>query len=119
VQLPIGYRLHHEPNNRTVMRYAEGETYGAVERVVTGARYNGAHPDPDDCRRDAELGGGALCDMGVYPINTARYATGMSSTHKNFRAASWRRTGPASAGRRTTWTSLAPTGGTDCATVEL
>jgi len=77
VQLTVGYRLQHEPNNRTLMRYAEEEPYGAVQKVETGAGYNGAHPDPDDWRRDAELGGGALYDMGVYPINAARYATGL------------------------------------------
>lgn len=77
VQLTIGYRLQHEPNNRTIMRYADEGTYGAVRSVNTGAGYNGSHPDPDDWRRDAELGGGALYDMGVYPINAARYATGM------------------------------------------
>jgi glucose-fructose oxidoreductase len=77
VQLTIGYRLQHEPNNRTIMRYAEEETYGAVTEVKTGAGYSGAHPNPDNWRRDAELGGGALYDMGVYPINAARYATGM------------------------------------------
>jgi glucose-fructose oxidoreductase len=77
VQLTIGYRMQHEPNTQTIIRYGEEETYGAVERVETGAGYSGAHPDPDDWRRDAELGGGALYDMGVYPINGARYATGM------------------------------------------
>ncbi|WP_263841396.1 Gfo/Idh/MocA family protein [Salinibacter sp.] len=77
VQLTIGYRLQHEPNNRTVMRYAAEETYGAVTEVQTGAGYDGAHPDPDNWRWDAERGGGALYDMGVYPINAARYATGM------------------------------------------
>jgi len=77
VQLTVGYRLQHEPNNRTIMRYAANETYGAVTSVRTGAGYNGAHPDPDDWRRDAERGGGALYDMGVYPINAARYATGL------------------------------------------
>jgi len=77
VQLTVGYRLQHEPNNRRLMRYAEEETYGAVQKVETGAGYSGAHSDPDDWRRDAELGGGALYDMGVYPINAARYATGM------------------------------------------
>jgi len=76
VQLTIGYRLQHEPNNRAVMRYTDEETYGAVQEVQTGAGYDGAHPDPDDWRRDAELGGGALYDMGVYPINAARYAVG-------------------------------------------
>lgn len=77
VQLTVGYRLQHEPNNRTIMQYAEEETYGAVTEVETGAGYSGAHTDPDNWRRKADLGGGALYDMGVYPINAARYATGM------------------------------------------
>ncbi len=77
VQLTIGYRVQHEPNTQTIIRYGEEETYGAVTSVETGAGYDGAHPDPDNWRRDAELGGGALYDMGVYPINAARYATGM------------------------------------------
>jgi glucose-fructose oxidoreductase len=77
VQLTIGYRMQHEPNTQTIIRYGEQEAYGAVTSVDTGAGYNGAHPDPNDWRRDAELGGGALYDMGVYPINAARYATGM------------------------------------------
>jgi glucose-fructose oxidoreductase len=77
VQLTIGYRMQHEPNTQTIIRYGEEETYGAVQTVETGAGYDGAHPDPDDWRRDAELGGGALYDMGVYPINAARYATGL------------------------------------------
>jgi glucose-fructose oxidoreductase len=80
VQLTVGYRLQHEPNNRTIMRYAREKPYGAVEEVRTGAGYDGAHPDPDDWRRDAERGGGALYDMGVYPINAARYATGLEPT---------------------------------------
>ncbi len=77
VQLTIGYRMQHEPNTQTIIRYGRKETYGAVTAVATGAGYNGAHPDPDDWRRIAHLGGGALYDMGVYPINAARYATGM------------------------------------------
>lgn len=77
VQLTIGYRLQHEPNTQTIIRYGREETYGAVTAVATGAGYNGAHTDPDNWRRIARLGGGALYDMGVYPINAARYATGM------------------------------------------
>ncbi|MEF8796675.1 MAG: Gfo/Idh/MocA family oxidoreductase [Salinivenus sp.] len=77
VQLTVGYRMQHEPNTQTIIRYGEEETYGAVTAVATGAGYSGAHPDPTDWRRDAERGGGALYDMGVYPINAARYATGL------------------------------------------
>lgn len=77
VQLTIGYRMQHEPNTQTIIRYGEEKTYGSVRAVRTGAGYSGAHRDPEDWRRIGRLGGGALYDMGVYPINAARYATGM------------------------------------------
>ncbi|NBC18652.1 MAG: Gfo/Idh/MocA family oxidoreductase [Bacteroidetes bacterium] len=77
VQLTIGYRLQHEPNTQTIIRYGREEPYGAVTEVASGAGYRGAHRGPDNWRRIAHLGGGALYDMGVYPINAARYATGM------------------------------------------
>lgn len=76
VQLTVGYRMQHEPNTQTIIRYGREEVYGAVEAVETGAGYNGRH-SADSWRRDAEMGGGALYDMGVYPINGARYATDM------------------------------------------
>lgn len=76
VSLAIGYRMQHEPNTRTIIRYGEEQTYGDVTTVETGAGYNGSH-SAESWRRDAELGGGALYDMGVYPINGARYATGL------------------------------------------
>ena len=76
VELTIGYRMQHEPNTQTIIKYGEQETYGAVTEVNTGAGYNGSHPD-GNWRRNAALGGGALYDMGVYPINGARYATGL------------------------------------------
>ena len=77
VSLSIGYRLHHEPNTRTIIRYGREETYGAVTGVKTGAGFVANFPDPEAWRRVGRLGGGALYDMGVYPINAARYATGL------------------------------------------
>ncbi len=76
VSLSIGYRLQHEPNNQTVIRNAQERPFGAITEVRTGAGYSGAHRDPSNWRRNASLGGGALYDMGVYPINAARYAMG-------------------------------------------
>jgi len=76
VELMIGYRLQHEPNTQRIMEWAEQEPYGPIQELETGAGYSGYH-GADSWRRDAELGGGALYDMGVYPINAARYATGM------------------------------------------
>ncbi len=77
VQLTIGYRMQHEPNTQTIIRFGREETYGQITGVQTGAGYSGAHTDPENWRRIPEMGGGALYDMGVYPINAARYATGM------------------------------------------
>jgi glucose-fructose oxidoreductase len=76
VKLTIGYRMQHEPNTQTIIRYGKEETYGAVQMVNTGAGYSGSHNE-GNWRRDAELGGGALYDMGVYPINATRYATSL------------------------------------------
>lgn len=76
IQLTIGYRLQHEPNNQKIMEFTRNQTYGEVQEVKTGAGYNGRHEE-GNWRRSAELGGGALYDMGVYPINAARYATQM------------------------------------------
>ncbi|MEX0770034.1 MAG: Gfo/Idh/MocA family oxidoreductase [Balneolaceae bacterium] len=76
VQLTIGYRMQHEPNTQSIIRYGREKIYGAVTEVRTGAGYNGSHP-VGNWRRNPELGGGALYDMGVYPINAARYATGL------------------------------------------
>ncbi|WP_340104067.1 Gfo/Idh/MocA family protein [Rhodohalobacter sp. 8-1] len=77
VQLTIGYRMQHEPNTQTIIQYGEQQAYGAITGVQTAAGYNGAHPNPENWRRIGRMGGGALYDMGVYPINAARYSTGM------------------------------------------
>lgn len=77
VQLTIGYRMQHEPNTQTVIQYGAERKFGEFVEVRTGAGYSGAHNDPENWRRIANMGGGALYDMGVYPINAARYATGM------------------------------------------
>lgn len=77
VKLSIGYRLQHEPNTRTIMHYAHTRPYGPPQSVIAKAGYAGAGAPQDDWRMDRSKGGGALYDMGVYPINAARYATAM------------------------------------------
>jgi len=74
VQLAIGYRMHHEPNTQTVMKYAKEKPYGAIKEVsaIVGDKSGGE----DTWRMRASMGGGALYDLGVYSINGIRYATG-------------------------------------------
>jgi len=51
---------------------------GAIGRLrhVQGA-FSYFNRDPDNMRNKPEMGGGALADIGVYPVVTARIATGM------------------------------------------
>ncbi|MEX0686145.1 MAG: Gfo/Idh/MocA family oxidoreductase [Balneolales bacterium] len=75
VKLSIGYRMQHEPNTQTIIRYGNKMTYGKVQEVLSGAGYKGSH-QKDNWRAISNLGGGALYDMGVYPINASRYSIG-------------------------------------------
>lgn len=74
VQLTIGYRMQHEPNTQQIIEFAKTNKYDAIQSVKTGAGYRGGH-SKDNWRAIAKLGGGAMYDMGVYPLNAARYAT--------------------------------------------
>ncbi|MFA0963450.1 Gfo/Idh/MocA family protein [Roseivirga sp. BDSF3-8] len=75
VKLCIGYRMQHEPDTQTIIRYGRQKTYGDITGVETeaGFRFSGGTP----WRLEKEMGGGAMYDMGVYPLNAARYSTGL------------------------------------------
>lgn len=72
VKLAIGYRLQHEKNNRLMMKWAETNPYGPIQELVGEAGFFSRNPG---WRTVKEMGGGAMYDMGVYPLNTARYST--------------------------------------------
>lgn len=76
VQLTIGYRMQHEPNTQTIIRYGKEETYGRITDIRSGGGFRANH-EPDNWRAVKKMGGGSLYDMGVYPINAARYSTSM------------------------------------------
>ncbi len=80
VQLTIGYRMHHEPNTQTVIKWAKTAPYGPIKSVLAHAGYKGGGGAQDYWRMIQAQGGGALYDMGVYPINAVRYATGLEPT---------------------------------------
>lgn len=73
VKLSIGYRLQHEKNNRLMMRWAEKKPYGQIRKINAEAGFFNRNPG---WRTDKEMGGGAMYDMGVYPLNTTRYTVG-------------------------------------------
>ena len=75
VKLSIGYRMQHETNTQTIIKWAETKPYGTIQKVISEAGYNGGTINPWKLKK--EMGGGAIYDMGVYAINAARYSTGM------------------------------------------
>lgn len=74
VKLSIGYRMQHEPDTQTIIRYGRENKYGRIDKVESEAGFYYSHRN--HWRTDRELGGGAMYDMGVYPLNAARYSTG-------------------------------------------
>jgi glucose-fructose oxidoreductase len=74
VQLTIGYRMQHEPNTRTIMEWAKTRPFGKIKRFYAEAGWYNRGRDHWKLRK--KLGGGAMYDMGTYPLNAARYATG-------------------------------------------
>lgn len=77
VALSIGYRMHFEPNTQEIIRMRKDEDFGKVLQVTGGAGFY--YPDSlfDNWRMKASMGGGVMMDMGVYPLNAARYITGL------------------------------------------
>lgn len=77
VQLTIGYRLQHEPVTQKIMKWSNSKPYGKIKSLKAEAGFYNSAYDPNHWKLHTELGGGAMFDMGVYPLNAVRYATGM------------------------------------------
>ncbi len=75
VKLSIGYRMQHEPNTQQIIRFRKDETYGKVQKVTVAAGYREGRTD--HWKQKKAMGGGVMGDMGVYPLNAARYAVGL------------------------------------------
>ena len=75
VKLSIGYRMHHEPNTKRIIQFRKDLTYGKVLKVEARAGY--VDPRSNHWKQKKSMGGGAMLDMGVYPLNAARYSTGL------------------------------------------
>lgn len=79
VKLSIGYRMQHEPNTQKIIQWAKTKPYGNIKTLRAELGYNVGHKISDvetNWRLDDHLGGGTMYDLGVYPLNAARYTTG-------------------------------------------
>lgn len=77
VQLTVGYRMQHEPSTRAMMKQIQLNQFGGFKKIVSQAGYGGNGMAADNWRMQKAMGGGAMYDMGVYPLNGARYFTGL------------------------------------------
>jgi len=77
VQLTIGYRMQHEPVTQQVISWNRARPFGPVKELYAEAGYRNGGGDRQHWKLFKKLGGGAMYDMGVYPLNAVRYATGM------------------------------------------
>jgi len=77
VKLSIGYRMHFEPNTQEIIRMGQEKVFGEVRQVTGGAGFTMPDSLYDNWRLSKAMGGGAMMDMGVYPLNAARYITGL------------------------------------------
>jgi len=75
VGLSIGYRMHYESNTQHIMQLGQEEKLGKVLHISCGAAYR--HTNYDSWKVKKDMGGGSMMDMGVYPLQAARYSTGM------------------------------------------
>lgn len=75
VKLSVGYRLHFEEHHKEAMRFGREKVFGKVSFIEGGLAFRVR--DTKLWRLDKDLGGGgAIMDLGVYPLQAARYITG-------------------------------------------
>jgi predicted dehydrogenase len=75
VQLGVAYRLQFEANNQECVRLAREKVLGDLR--IIDANFGFAIGDPTQWRLRHDLaGGGALMDVGIYCLQTARMLTG-------------------------------------------
>jgi len=65
-----GFMYRHEPLTAKVLELVHGGALGAVRAIVSGFTF--AQSGAGDVRLNPELGGGALWDIGCYPVTYAR-----------------------------------------------
>jgi predicted dehydrogenase len=74
VKLMIGYRVHYDPIHLKARELIQSGAIGQVEAFEGGFGFNSP---PGLWRLNRKLaGGGSLVDVGIYPLNEARWLTG-------------------------------------------
>ena len=70
------YMIVHHPQWQLARKLVRDGAVGRLMHVQGGFSFNNAG-DPENIRNNAETGGGALRDIGVYPFGATRFVTGV------------------------------------------
>jgi predicted dehydrogenase len=73
-KLMVAYRIQYEPHNRQIMKWVREKHFGTVKLIDAFNAQNIG--DPAQWRLKKAMGGGALPDVGIYCLNTARFILG-------------------------------------------
>jgi predicted dehydrogenase len=79
VHVAEGFMYRHEPLTRTVISLVRDGAIGAVRTISSGFTY--AQSRAADVRLEKALGGGALLDVGCYPVSYACLLVGRDAQH--------------------------------------
>lgn len=75
VGLSVGYRMQYEPHTQEIMRLAQEKDFGNIYQISCGAAFRSSNFN--NWKWHKKFGGGSMMDMGVYPLQAARYTTGL------------------------------------------
>jgi len=75
-KIAVGYRLHYDPFHLEIMRLGQSEAFGSVNYMECSFAFPSSKPNKDSWKMKKAYGGGALYNLGVYPIQGARYTKG-------------------------------------------
>ena len=81
------YMVVHHPQWLLLRDFIASKEFGELRQVSAAFSFNNSN-DPNNIRNQADMGGGALRDIGVYPLGTTRFATGSEPT-KVYARADW------------------------------
>jgi predicted dehydrogenase len=89
-KLSVGYRMHYDPYFIDVKKLAQNETYGPVNYLEAALGYSFT-PQAGSWKLKKAMGGGSMYNLGVYPIQSVRYAKGSEPIYVTAQASTKRK----------------------------
>ncbi len=89
-KLAIGYRMHYDPYFIEAKRLGQQEVFGTVNYMECALGYSST-PRAGSWKTKKAMGGGALYNLGVYPIQSARHTKGQEPVYVTAQATTKRK----------------------------